>query len=542
MDSAPHPNSETTKGRGILAPDRLRNSALVLPVLLPLLLLMGTGLWGVDYGRHWDERNHIRAMHGVVDSGVLMPSFYHYPSVTFWLNAAALAPDLAKAWLQGYSTGDEIRQQLHQALQSKAYSLRLRRIYITMSCLSVLWVYLLVLVWRRSWLEALLAASFLGLSWEVGYQIRWVAPDAVMMQFGALTILCAMLSRLRPEQNRLWLGLAAAAAGLGCGTKYPGGLLLLPVLVAAYQSGDGVSPRQRTRGLLEVLLIFFGVYLLTTPATLLEPFKFFFQVSRKIGHYRTGHFEYTVEAGPEHLGRMFVYLGLIFFSRYLPLAAGVFLLALIGAYAVHRQSKQRALLFFCFPVVYMLYFSLQRVMLVRNYLILAPFLAILAARGSVFLWHRLPGRLWRSLLAALVVMILIVNAVWLVHAAASIQHRETDYFIRQAAAYVESHPETRFFLSPQVRSELAQIGWEAPPNVTSDPSAEADQVIFYSNEGMHLHLWPANRLGTFPAWFGTEDVNLDFYPSWREFRILMMPMEHARSLGVQAVMPPADRQ
>ena len=542
MNSANPPDNNAPKENRFLAPRRLRKIARVLPVLVPLLLLMGTALWGVDYGRHWDERNHIRAMHGVVDSGVLMPSFYHYPSVTFWLNAAALAPDLAKAWMQGYTTGDEIREQLHQALQSKAYSLRLRRIYITISSLSVLWVYLLVLAWRRSWVEALLAASFLGLSWEVGYQIRWVAPDAVMMQFGALTILCAMLSRLRPERGRLWLGLAAAAAGLGCGTKYPGGLLLVPVLVAAYQSWDGVSPRQRTRRIAEVLLIFFGVYLLTTPATLLEPFKFFFQVSKKIGHYRTAHFKYTVEAGPEHLGRMLIYFGLVFFSRYLPLAAGVFALALTGAYAVYRKSQQRGLLFFCFPVAYMLYFSLQRVMVVRNYLILAPFLAILAGRGVLFLWHRLPGRLWQSLLAALVAVILIVNAVWLVHAAASIQHRESDYFVRRAAAYIEAHPETRFFLSPQMQNEFAQIGWEAPPNVTSNPSAEADLAIFYSNEGMHLHLWPANRLGTFPAWFGTEDVNLDYYPSWREFRILMMPMEHARRLGVQAVMPSADPQ
>ena len=48
-----------------------------------------------------------------------------------------------------------------------------------------MWLYRLVLTWRGSRIEALLAASLLALSWEVSYHTRWVAPDGLLMQFSA---------------------------------------------------------------------------------------------------------------------------------------------------------------------------------------------------------------------------------------------------------------------------------------------------------------------------------------------------------------------
>ena len=92
VTSGNHPNSEATKNKSMLTPERLRGFARVLPVLVPLLLLAGTGMWGVDYGSYWDEKNHLRAMGHAIDTGVLLPSFYHYPSVTFYQYGISIVP------------------------------------------------------------------------------------------------------------------------------------------------------------------------------------------------------------------------------------------------------------------------------------------------------------------------------------------------------------------------------------------------------------------------------------------------------------------
>ena len=90
-------------------------------------------------------------------------------------------------------------------------------------------MYLHMLAWGRPSTEALLGDLVLGLSWALAYHARWIAPDAVMPQFGALTMLSSMLAWWRPDQ-RIWLPLAAV--GLACGTKYAGGLLPMPVLLS----------------------------------------------------------------------------------------------------------------------------------------------------------------------------------------------------------------------------------------------------------------------------------------------------------------------
>ena len=65
-------------------------------VLLPLVLLIGTGLRGLDFGLHWDERPwQIGPVKQMVRSGTLLPEYYNYPSFDYWLNLLVLAPDAA---------------------------------------------------------------------------------------------------------------------------------------------------------------------------------------------------------------------------------------------------------------------------------------------------------------------------------------------------------------------------------------------------------------------------------------------------------------
>jgi 4-amino-4-deoxy-L-arabinose transferase-like glycosyltransferase len=88
---------------------------------------------------------------------------------------------------------------------------------------------LIVMTWRKAPVEAFLASSFFALSWEVAYHSRWIATDGILMQFGTLTILLCLASYHSKRKQGI-ASLAAVAAGLGFGTKYPGGLLIVPVI------------------------------------------------------------------------------------------------------------------------------------------------------------------------------------------------------------------------------------------------------------------------------------------------------------------------
>ncbi|MDQ3753208.1 MAG: glycosyltransferase family 39 protein, partial [Acidobacteriota bacterium] len=427
--------------------------------------------------------------------------------------------------------------------------MRLRAIFLVITSLSVLWIYVLVVVWRGAWVEALLAGLFLALSWEVAYHLRWVATDGMLMQFGALTLLCVMLSRVRPLNGRFWLQLAAVAAGLGCGTKYPGGLLFIPVLVAGYLHWDRKSPSSALIWLwVKLALIFAGVYLATTPATVLQPGRFLAGLSYELHHYSTGHAGHTVSPGLEHGWRMFVYFSSVLFSRYAPIAWLFFLLGVVGGYALVKEDRRTATLFLCFPVLYLLYFCTQRAMVVRNLLVVVPFMAVLAARGTIFIWQGLrlgvAGRAVGSAnlspvqlgFAALMLTAFSINAGWLVYAAQTIAERNTDRFVREAAAYISGNNNQQFFLSPRVRAHLTTVGPAQLPNVTDDP-ARADEVILYAHEGMRRWQdWPANRFWLATTWFGPYEVNFNAYPNWwGDDRIIIVPTARAKQIGILVV-------
>jgi len=515
------------------------------PVVLPLLILIASNLRGLDYGFHWDEKDYqIKPIKNMVATETLLPGVYLYPSVDYWIGAAALLPDIIAASPDKATSGRQKR--LLKVIESDPYLIRLRAIFAVLTALSVLWIYLLVLIWRRSSVEALAAASFLALSWEVAYHSRWIATDGILMQFGALTILFTIVSRIRPGGRR-WVRLAAVAAGLGCGTKYPGRLLLVPVLVGGCLLWDTKWPRRLAiLSLVELSMIFAAMYLISTPGTVLQPLTFRQDLSSNMTLYSSGHAGYTVSPGLEHGARIFAYLSLVSFSRYMPIALLFFTFCVIGGYSLVREDLKTAILFFCFPVLYLPYFSLQKVMIVRNLLVIAPFMAILAARGTVSVSrylkrefrvsNRAGGLKFRLLHAGfvtVVVTLLAVNATWLIYASRTIVERNTDYFIRQAASYISAERGQRFFLSERVARELALLGPVPFTNVVDD-ATKADQIVFYKSEGMeHPEDWPANRRTLTKTWFGPYEVNINMYPTWEgDDRIIVMSSAQAKKFGL----------
>lgn len=513
----------------------------ILPVLVPLILAIWTGIAGVDFGTHWDEKIHRDTLKHAINHETLLPGFYRYPSLCFDLCCLSMAPEFITELKIGELKGQPFKECLPVLVKhvyTDGFVLRARTIFLLLSSLGILWVYLLVWTWRKSRLEALAAAAFLAFSWEAAYHSRWIAPDALMMQFGALTMFCSVTALIR-SQGRSWLIAAAIAAGLATGTKYTSGLLLLPVCAAAYQHWLKSEKNFRLSSLLlQIGLLFCITYLITTPGTLLSPTRFIRDIRLELMHYQEGHFGFTVEAGLTHLFKNLRYLGGSLFSHFTIAALVTTSLSLVGAVVLVRESRSLGALYLCFPVLFLLYMSMQKVMFVRNLLVLTPFLAVCAARGVAFLWAA--SRLWflRIPLAAGIAALLVVNGAWLVYAAGTIEDRGTTRFLDEAMEYIDAHPDTRFFISPKVktlflhRKESEFQGLKERPNVTLLSMDDADLVLLVPHDVMHPDDWPSNRPGTLITWFGPCEVNFEYYCSWLEPRVLLMTKEEARDVGM----------
>ena len=75
----------------------LSDRAAWLLFLLPLTWFLWTGARGIDYGEHWDEGFQVQLVQRSVAEETLLPGWYNYPSVTYWLALASLSPEALSA-------------------------------------------------------------------------------------------------------------------------------------------------------------------------------------------------------------------------------------------------------------------------------------------------------------------------------------------------------------------------------------------------------------------------------------------------------------
>jgi hypothetical protein len=501
---------------------------LCLPPLLLVTLFVVTGLRGINFGEHWDERdsqlNQTRAM---LANGVFLPPEYNYPGVGKMLVAVPALDDGLRALAHGASLR-EVFGAMVSAIDAPDYLLQARSVFLVVSALGIIWVYLAVWVLTRRWWQATLAAAMLGLSWELAYHARWAVNDCILAQFSALCLLLLALYH-RTGKSR-WLWFAAISTGLAAGTKYPGVLLLVPVMLyAALRTPATVW--QRAASVLAVGALSVASYLVTTPGTVLAPL-YFIEGLRVISvQYTTGHYGHTVPAGFPHLWVLLRYLSLNFFSPYTAVSVALFAPAIAGAALYLREDRKLAALLIGFPLLFATLFCWKyRVFFARNYLLLAPFVAVLSARG---LAEALLRARWPAARLALMIALgcaLAANAGWLIFAGESIRHRDEGAAALKAMSYVRDHPGTRFRISPKVASLAAERGLALPPNSLQ---ADAEEVVFFAKvEGPPPGRWLANDPWLTRAVFGPWDVNFNYYPPWQgPDRVVVMTVDKARNTG-----------
>ncbi|MEY2505278.1 MAG: hypothetical protein QOJ05_239 [Verrucomicrobiota bacterium] len=500
-----------------------------LPPLLLVTLFAGTGLRGIDYGHHWDEREFtLDAARTMAVNGVFLSRPYIYPGVSKLLT---LVPALDDG-LRALGKGGGVRQVLAavvSAYDTPGYLLQARSVFVMVCALGILWIYLAVWVITRRWWQATLAAAILGTSWELAYHARFLVGDCLLAQFSALCLLLLALHHRRGHSGWLWA--AAIAAGFATGTKYPGVLLLAPVMFcAALQSPATLW--QRAARVVIVGILSVASYLVTTPGTVLDPIVFAEALAKVRATYTGGWYGYTVTAGYPHLWVLLRYLAVNLFSPYTPIAAVFFASAIAGGVLWWREDRKFAAIVTGFPVLFATFFCWKyNVFIVRNFLLLAPFLAVLSARGLAEALLRLRWPAARVTLAVAIGCALAANAAWLISAGESIRHPDDGAAALDAVAYVRDHPRTRFRVSTKVTSLAAGRGLALPSNAVQ---ANADEIVFFARaEGAQSSAWSVNDPWLTRAVFGPREINFNYYSTWEGFdRVVVMTLVKAKAAGI----------
>jgi 4-amino-4-deoxy-L-arabinose transferase-like glycosyltransferase len=321
---------------------------------------------------------------------------------------------------------------------------------------------------------------------------------------------------------------SAIAAGLACATKYFGGIFLIPVFLAGYKILRDADQKRNSYLLwFSVLLIaFFVTFLIVTPGALIDTSQMIIDIRYEMGHYQAGDEGYTVNGGWEHFSLLLTYLFGVFFSKRLWLSLLFSVFVLVGLYALIKDRWKRieTWVFLLVPLLFIPYMSQQRVMMVRNDLLLFPFIAVLCAWGIAAVWNSkfFPSNTAaRTIFGVAILSALIVNFSWLYTAGDTISPKLTVDWTQKLDDYLSENKDTTFYPSPGVRSAIDTSGF---PNVVLDP-LQADKLLFVFSE---VNFPLGNRPNVYDPIFGPYEINMDYYPSWMEDdRIMVMPMKDA---------------
>lgn len=419
--------------------------------------------------------------------------------MSYWLSLTSLLPHLPTAFTQ-----PSLTDYLLEVSTRPRFFMQVKFVFLLASCLTVFWVYTAVRLVGRTPREAAVAPAILIGSWEMGYHIRWIAPDGILMQWGALWLLCIVAAS---QQKRLrWAYGAAAVAGLAFGTKYPAGLFLIPTLgwVIWHLWTKRPSLGSSGRVLFTTVFIFAAAYLLSTPGTLLQWPTFLSHVRYEIHHYQQGHYGHTIAAGWPHLKQMMVYLAAVQLAPYRPLALFLSGLAIIGLGWLWHHQRVTAVVTASFPALYITYFATQNVMIVRNLLVLLPFGVWLSALGILAVHHWLPHKFYQQLWAMTLIGVIGMSWYWLVYSSYTIKQRFTERFTAEAAAYLSQQTDTEtVWLSPAVAEALHR------------PQGRGPTAVIYAHELFPQPTdWPANNPNLYDKQFGPHEVNFAYYPGW----------------------------
>ncbi len=489
----------------------------VFAALLFTAVGMASGLKGIDFGKHWDQWQHTDSAYKALETGVLLPAGYNYPSLCFDLTLTALASHVG--WTTLRSDEDPSGEAFHARALRYAHAhrerleLKIRRWFLTLSLLTPL-LLLLGLGCAWGWRAGLLAAACLASCHEFLYHARFIAPDTLMALCAAGTFACLLLGYARRSTTFLYV--AAVGAGLTTSAKYTGVFMVLPVLLAEPLLLRGAWPGSTRRRAVLLAGLAFATFLATTPGMLLEPQRVLEDVAEQARVYAAGHRVYTVEAGLPHLAHAAEYLGTQLFSTQL---AGNLLAAALGVWGLGVLARTRPRLLclgLAFALPYLALLCTSRTFIVRNLMVLVPLCAVSVAVGAEDILRRLPRALtWAATASLLLLLGANAGSRWLDAQDIAAHARDPAYPFQLAVADLaeqSNQGERPVYLAGDTRMFLKKYGINLDGLETSIAlrPEDADYALVVPQ------FFPATGPGLIHRWYGTREVNYPYYHSWHQ--------------------------
>jgi len=516
---------------------------------------LATGRMGIDFGEHWDEWYQVQGVKDCVEKTAFFPQKYIYNGLYFSLGLPALLwhlradiPGALKAILDAppsltldpasVEPVKQLQASAREFLSSKKYLLDTRIVFMVLASSAIFSVYVACRRLRPSRVSVAVAgAAFLACSWEFQYHARWVAIDAPLACFVALQFALVSLGMTSAAGPRAVAFFVAAAAAGGCalGCKATGILALLPALIVPWAARRPFGWRARL-GLTAVsAIVFLAAAFVVSPAIFVDPLRTLATASYIEWDYNHASTHTNVVSGfPEHVLRLLLWLGAAVPSpspvRAVPMAAVVAL----GLVSLCRRHPRLALTWLPLLAAFIAFLARNHLLVVRQYMLLVPFMAVMFGLGVGQLADGLRRASWRRAAAALLVMALGLNARWLYDAAQSI--RNTSVRTIQAALLADMVREGRAIrVSPGIHTAMKDAIDDhfACVPAASDPRAVPREVAFQWGEHP---LWRCNRLGTIDHTYGSREANYDWYSAFRgkfpSERILKVSLDFGSSIGL----------
>jgi 4-amino-4-deoxy-L-arabinose transferase-like glycosyltransferase len=381
----------------------------LIPIGIILLIALLVRLWGASSGLpyiyHPDEPVYINIFQNIFKKGDLNPHFFNYPSLFFYINSLAYVPYYLFGKLIGIfqTRGDilpPISLTMGVTLAQMPTTVYLGRL-VTI-CFGLGTVGLAYIIGKQisgKTLVGVLASLMVAISPATVGHSRLITPDTFVTFFSIASFLASFLIY---KQGKTWQYIGAGlCVGLTVSTKYNGGLIILPMLLAHFLRYGKTGFKQAR---LYLALLFCGVgFFATTPYALFDWANFLSDLKFEASHYSTGHAGMEGNTLGWYLGYMWETAGIIYILAVLEILRGIY-----------SRSKEIILLS-SFPIAYFVFISSFLVRNDRTFLPLTTFLFLLAALFIVYLFHKvheLRSKSWRNFSILAVTCLVIASLIF----------------------------------------------------------------------------------------------------------------------------------
>lgn len=497
----------------LIAPYKNVYDNVFLKITAPFVLyafLLFNGYLGINFGHHWDEWIFISFVDKYFKSGNLLPDRYIYPSLCHYLSLFA-------GYVFKILNSNQLNIAFFQKLEFKIF---LRYVFLSLSCLSVFWVYILILKITKRYKYAFVAGLIFCASFEFSYHSRWAVSDLIATQFACLSTLILFLDLKRSKR----LMLSSFVAGIAAGTKYTAGIVLINILIMlAVENIDqknNVSIKRLLPGLLIIFISFSFAFILTTPGCVIEPKIFFQDILWQKDVYASGHYGYTVAPGLSHLIKLSLYIIFVIFSKYAFVSIVVAFLVLVGAYYAFIKKEWNVFGLFFVMALYIVFLSFFKVMLVRNVMYVLPYFAAMAAYGFFSLDNNIVKRETIAAAEGLFIILLLFSLQAVVDSSWSVYRKDRIDVKRELNSFLERNRGKHFIYSKSVSRLLA---------LESDVPGTRDSYLMFFKDEVSWKYFEANRFRLYQTIAGPGDINFNYYPTWNgKDRIVILKAADAR--------------